>query len=88
MTIAAYITMGWTSILIVEPLRRAIPAEALSLLFWGGVLYTVGAVVYAVKHPNPLPRIVDFHGLWHVFVLAAAGCHYASILLAVQAAAP
>lgn len=42
----------------------------------GGVLYSIGAIVYATKFPDVLPDLVGFHGIWHIFVLVAAFCHF------------
>jgi hemolysin III len=46
------------------------------LMLAGGVAYTSGAVIYARKRPDPWPRWLGFHGLWHLFVLAGAGFHF------------
>lgn len=78
-TVGFYIAMGWTAVLAAPWMVRSFPWHALALLAAGGVLYTVGAVVYASERPNPFPRVMGFHGLWHVFVLVAAGLHYAFI---------
>jgi hemolysin III len=52
----------------------------------GGLLYTVGAIVFASHHPDPLPEVFGYHEIWHSFMVAAAACHYAMILLVVHAA--
>lgn len=75
-TISTYIIMGWASIGLLHPLQFLFPPDKLRFLVIGGVLYTVGACVYAFKRPNLLPDTVGFHGLWHVFVLLAAGSHF------------
>jgi hemolysin III len=46
------------------------------LLFVGGLLYTVGALVYALKRPDPLPNIFGYHEIFHLLVIAAALCHF------------
>jgi hemolysin III len=51
----------------------------LALLAAGGVLYTAGAVVYAVRRPDPWPRVFGFHELFHAFVVAAAAAHFAAM---------
>jgi hemolysin III len=43
------------------------------------LLYTLGAVVYALKRPNPWPRVFGFHEIFHLFTIAGAGCHLAAI---------
>ena len=73
---SVYIVMGWTAVAAIVPLLSSFPAEALLLMLGGGLSYTVGAVVYARKRPDPWPRWLGFHGLWHVFVLVGAGLHF------------
>jgi hemolysin III len=74
-----YVAMGWTAVVAIVPLLDAFPPAALLLMLAGGLAYTVGAVVYARKRPDPWPRWLGFHGLWHVFVLAGAGLHFAFV---------
>jgi hemolysin III len=71
-----YVVMGWTAVVAIVPLLDAFPPAGLLLMLAGGVSYTVGAVVYARRRPDPWPRWLGFHGLWHVFVLLGAGCHW------------
>eukprot|EP00277_Geminigera_cryophila_P039983 CAMPEP_0173111866 /NCGR_PEP_ID=MMETSP1102-20130122/45536_1 /TAXON_ID=49646 /ORGANISM="Geminigera sp., Strain Caron Lab Isolate" /LENGTH=229 /DNA_ID=CAMNT_0014012545 /DNA_START=8 /DNA_END=697 /DNA_ORIENTATION=+ len=75
-TIGTYLVMGWCSIAMWNPLNRLFHTHDLFLLVFGGVLYSLGAVVYASKFPDILPDLIGFHGLWHVFVLVAAFCHF------------
>ena len=51
----------------------------LLLLAAGGILYSLGAIVYVRKSPNPIPRLFGYHELFHAFTIAAAACHYACI---------
>ena len=71
-----YVVMGWTALAAIVPLLDAYPAAALLLMLGGGLAYTGGAVVYARKRPDPWPRWLGCHGLWHVFVLLGAGLHF------------
>lgn len=71
-----YIVMGWTAVVAIVPLLHAFPLQGLLLMLAGGLSYTGGAVIYALKRPDPWPRWLGFHGLWHVFVLLGAGAHY------------
>lgn len=77
---ALYIAMGWVGILALPALRDAAPPGLLPALLLGGVLYTVGAVVYWSRWPRGVPGRFGFHELWHVFVLAASATHYWAIL--------
>jgi hemolysin III len=49
------------------------------LLLIGGLAYTVGAVAYALKRPNPYPGVLGYHEVFHLCTLIAAGCQYAAI---------
>lgn len=70
-----YLTMGWMVVAVFGDLVSHSGIAPAAWLIGGGVAYTVGAVIYAIKKPNPWPRRVGSHGLWHVFVLAGAACH-------------
>ena len=59
----------------------------LALLAAGGVLYSVGAVIYATRRPDPFPRVFGYHEIFHALVIAAAGLHFAVAAGAVRALA-
>lgn len=65
-----YIVMGWVALIPAPVLIRLLPWEAIGLLVGGGVLYTVGALFYALKRPNPFPRVFGYHEIFHLFVIA------------------
>lgn len=65
-----YIVMGWVALISAPVLIRLLPWEAIGLLVGGGVLYTVGALFYALKRPNPFPRVFGYHEIFHLFVIA------------------
>ncbi|HKP51085.1 MAG TPA: hemolysin III family protein [Chloroflexia bacterium] len=70
-----YIGMGWASILALPSLLAALPPEAVWLLFLGGVAYTLGGVIYALKKPDPAPNVLGFHEIFHLLVIAGATIH-------------
>ena len=76
---ATYLALGWFAVITVPQLVDRLPALPLALLAAGGVLYTLGAVVYAGKRPNPWPRTFGFHEVFHAFVIAAAAAHFAAM---------
>jgi hemolysin III len=75
-----YLAMGYLALVAVVPLTRAV-GPGLGWLIAGGVAYTVGAVIYAVERPDPLPGRFGHHGRWHLLVLAGSACHFIFILL-------
>ncbi|HMA28637.1 MAG TPA: hemolysin III family protein, partial [Thermoanaerobaculia bacterium] len=58
---------------------------AVILLALGGIVYSLGAVVYAAGRPNPFPRVFGYHEVFHALVIAAAACHFAVVARAVRA---
>lgn len=74
-----YVLMGWLSMFVIYPLYQALPSQGLAWLIGGGLFYTVGAVVYAAKWPDPLPLKFGFHEIWHIFVMLGALAHFWTI---------
>lgn len=74
-----YITLGWVAVLAMPSMVDRIGWTATSLVALGGVFYTAGAVIYALRRPDPLPRVFGFHEIFHACTIAAAGLHYAVI---------
>jgi hemolysin III len=66
-----YLVMGWIVLLVLPDFLEVLPPVAVLLLLLGGLLYTFGAVVYALKRPNPFPRVLGFHEVFHIFTIAA-----------------
>jgi hemolysin III len=77
---ATYLGMGYLALVAVVPLAEAVGA-GLVWLVAGGAAYTVGAVIYALERPDPLPGRLGHHGVWHVLVLTGSACHFAFIVL-------
>ncbi|MDQ7792854.1 MAG: hemolysin III family protein [bacterium] len=80
LTAALYLVMGWLVLIAICPLVRAVPPATLGWLFAGGAFYTVGAVCYATRWPNPWPGRFGFHELWHLFVLGGSITHFSAVL--------
>lgn len=76
-----YVLMGWLVVVAVYPLVQSVDIPSLILLGVGGLFYTLGAIIYGLKWPNPRPERFGFHEIWHLFVMAGSGAHYASIAL-------
>jgi len=77
---ALYLALGWLGIVAFPALRRVAAPGLVTWLVAGGMLYTVGAVVYWRRWPRGNPGVFGFHELWHVFVLAGSASHYWAIL--------
>lgn len=76
-----YVVLGWMAVLALPGLWAAVGPHGVGLLVGGGVLYTVGATVYALRRPDPWPRVFGAHEVFHALVLAAVACHWAVIAL-------
>lgn len=79
-----YIALGCAALVYIPDFFRVNPAVAV-LICVGGALYIAGAVIYALKKPNPSLDWFGFHEIFHAFTLAGFACHYAAILMAVLA---
>jgi hemolysin III len=75
-TAALYVGMGWLAVIAGEPLVRAVPASGLLWLVAGGLAYTLGAVIYAIERPDPLPDVFGHHEIFHLLVLAGSALHF------------
>jgi hemolysin III len=80
-----YVLLGWFIVPVLPALRAGVGDGALGLLVLGGAFYTVGAVIYATRRPDPFPRVFGFHEVFHLLVIAAAACHYLVVEAAVRA---
>jgi hemolysin III len=71
-----YVALGWVAVIAFPQMSSELPGIALALLGVGGLLYTIGAVIYALGRPNPWPKVFGFHEIFHVFVILAATAHF------------
>jgi len=76
---ACYVALGWVAVIASPQLVSALPLVPLVLIITGGVLYTVGAVVFSFQRPNPWPRVFGFHEIFHAFVVLAATAHFVAL---------
>jgi hemolysin III len=76
----SYLTLGWLALIAVPQLVRELGVAPLVLLGAGGLLYSVGAIIYASQRPDPWPRTFGFHEIFHALVIAAAGAQYAAVV--------
>jgi hemolysin III len=81
-----YMAMGWLALVALPQLVQGMTPAEVVLMVAGGLLYTAGAIVFASRRPDPSPEVFGYHEIWHSFMVAGAGCHYAMILLVLVAA--
>ncbi len=72
------LTLGWIGVIAITQFAK-VGATGLTLVLVGGLLYTVGGIVYALKRPDPRPAVLGYHELFHLCTVAAAGCQYVAI---------
>lgn len=84
LTTGIYLGMGWMVILAIYPMLKTFAVlNALSLLWWllaGGILYTVGGIIYGLKWPHLKNKYFGFHEIFHIFILLGSACHFIFIL--------
>jgi len=78
-----YIALGWVAVIYLPDFLREGGVALLTLIVAGGLLYTVGGVVYGLKRPNPSPRWFGFHEVFHACTVAAFTVHYIAVSFAV-----
>jgi hemolysin III len=83
-----YVALGWVAVFYFGPLLHGGGPAVMSLIVVGGVLYTIGAVVYGTKRPDPSPRWFGFHEVFHAFTVAAFVVHYVAVSLAAYGPVP
>ncbi len=81
--VALYLVMGWVALLWLPQFLSQGGAAVLVLIILGGVFYSLGAIVYAMKKPNPSPTWFGFHEIFHTGTILGATLHWVAILLAV-----
>jgi hemolysin III len=81
------VVLGWAGVVAFPQILDATGSTGASLVLIGGVLYTLGAVVYVRSRPDPVPDVFGYHELFHVLTILAAACQYAAIAFFVLPAA-
>lgn len=76
-----YVVMGWLSVFAFFPLIRSIELGGILLLLIGGIIYTIGAVIYATKYPKFSSKFFGFHEIFHLFVIGGSICHIVFMFL-------
>ncbi|WP_102028598.1 PAQR family membrane homeostasis protein TrhA [Salirhabdus sp. Marseille-P4669] len=76
---ALYIAMGWLVIFFISPLSKVLEAGGIFLLVLGGILYTIGGIIYGTKPKFLEFKHLGFHEIFHVFILLGSLCHFLSV---------
>jgi hemolysin III len=76
---ATYVAIGWIALVALPELLDRLGVAAVGALALGGILYSVGAVIYAHKRPDPVPTVFGYHELFHLLVIVAAALQYAVV---------
>ncbi|MDQ1398607.1 MAG: hemolysin [Acidimicrobiaceae bacterium] len=71
-----YVVVGWTAVAALPQLGSALGGAGLGLMIGGGLAYTAGAAVYALRRPNPWPTLFGYHEVFHGLTVVAAAAHY------------
>lgn len=74
-----YVALGWIGVVALPDLTTHAGWGPAALLMAGGVIYSLGALVYALRRPDPVPAVFGYHEVFHALVVVAAGVHYAAI---------
>lgn len=80
-----YVALGWVAVWFLPDFADAGGTAVLWLVIAGGIAYTVGAVVYGLKRPNPSPRWFGFHEIFHTLTVVGYSCHYIAVSIATYA---
>jgi hemolysin III len=78
-TAISYVAVGWVAVAALPDLLAGLGGGRFALVVAGGVLYTLGATVYAIGKPDPFPTVFGYHEVFHALVTAAAACHLAVV---------
>ncbi len=78
-----YMALGWVAVFVLGDILDLAGVTAMVLLAAGGLLYTVGAVTYAIRKPNPWPAVFGYHEVFHAMTIVAAACHYIAVYFAI-----
>lgn len=84
LTAAVAVAVGWTIAPYIGEVRRLLGAQ-LWVILGGGVAYTLGAIIYAIRKPDPWPRVFGYHEVFHALTIVGAALHFAVIVRIVRA---
>jgi hemolysin III len=71
-----YLIMGWLAAPYIPEMKAALGEINVYLILAGGIIYSIGAIIYATKKPNPWPHIFGYHEIFHILVIVAGAIHF------------
>jgi hemolysin III len=80
LSVVLYLGMGWVALIAAPALFRAVDVGGMAWVLAGGLTYSAGALVYALRRPNLVPGVFGFHEVWHLLVMAGSACHFWAVL--------
>jgi hemolysin III len=83
---ALYLLLGWAIVAYWPEVRAALAPGSHAFLIAGGALYSLDAIVYALRRPDPSPRVFGYHEVFHALVIAGCGCHFIAVFELIQRA--
>ena len=83
LSVPLYLGLGWVAVFVLPSLLRQGGVAAFVLIIAGGLVYTLGGIVYGLKRPDPWPRTFGYHEVFHLCTVVAATCHMIAVWLAV-----
>ncbi|MEX0785935.1 MAG: hemolysin III family protein [Dehalococcoidia bacterium] len=79
LSVALYVGLGWVGVVGASEVFAEYAGSPIALLLLGGMLYTIGGVIYALRRPDPWPRYFGYHEVFHALVVAGSAVHFATI---------
>jgi hemolysin III len=76
-----YLAVGWIAVVSFPAMLDAVGVGGMALIVGGGILYSAGALVYAIQRPNPNPAVFGYHEIFHLLVIAAAAVHFTAVAI-------
>ena len=80
--VGIYLVMGWMIAIRFDYILVNVSLKIFLLILFGGLAYTIGAILHAINKPFPLPKRFEFHDIFHILIIVGAGLHYLAILFA------
>ena len=79
LSVSLYLLIGWVGLPFLPQIGAAMGPRAIALIVSGGVIYSLGALIYALRRPDPFPRVFGYHEVFHALVIAASALHFTAI---------